>query len=87
MMSDDEVRQMIAEHTAEMRANPPKPEDLSADEQMLLAALWQDDAHQAYSDSVIAARAGDLDEARRLVAYALRSDLLSRNAHGMIGET
>jgi len=78
---------MIAEHTAELRDNPPTLEDLSADERVLLAALWQDDAHQVYSDSVIAAQAGDLDEARRLVAYALRSDLLSRKVHGMIGET
>jgi hypothetical protein len=52
-----------------------------------MAALWQDGAHQAYRESVFAARAGDLEEARCLVAYALRSDLLSRKAHNMISGT
>ena len=87
MMSDDEVRQMIAEQTAELRVNPPALEDLSTDEQTYLAALWQDDAHQAYSESVFAARAGDLDEARRLYSEAAWSEQMSRKVHGLIWGT
>jgi len=84
MTSDDEVRRMIADVTADLRANPPKLEDIPADQRPMLAAQWQDDATQAYSDSWFAARVGELDEARRLVAEALWSDLLSRKVHSLI---
>ena len=78
---------MIAEVTADLRANPPKLEDIPADQRPVLAAHWQDDATQAYSDSHFAGRCGDLDDARRLVAEALRSDLLSRKVHSLITDT
>jgi len=53
MMSDDEVRQMIAEVTADLRAHPPRLKDIPLTSGRCWRRGWQDDAHQAYSEFLV----------------------------------